>query len=211
MEYINPLGEEKVSKLLIKFSVPAIIGMMMNSLYNIVDRIFIGNSSDLGSNGLAGITICFPIMLMLLAVAILFGIGGATYFSIRLGENKPDEAENALGNTFVLMLIAGVSFTILGQIFLKPILILFGTSQEIIPYATEYMRIIFFGSIFQIISLGMNNFIRADGNPKIAMTTMFLGAGLNTLLDPIFIYVLKWVCRELQLQPYYPKQFQLYG
>ncbi len=188
MEYANPLGEERVLKLLIKFSVPAIVGMVVNALYNVVDRIFIGNSSDLGTYGLAGITISFPIMIILLAIGILFGVGGVTLFSIRLGQKRHQEAENALGNTFVLLIIAGHAFMILGQIFLEPILKLFGASQGVLPYSMEYMRIIFFGAVFQVLGMGLNNFIRADGSPIIAMWTMFLGAGINTVLDPIFIY-----------------------
>lgn len=191
MEYVNPLGEEKVSKLLLKFSLPAIVGMMVNALYNIVDRIFIGNSSDLGANGLAGITIGFPIMILILALGILFGVGGATLFSIKLGENNKEEAENALGNAFIILLIVGFGFMILGQIFLKPLLSLFGASETVLPYSIEYMRVIFWGAAFHIISVGLNNFIRADGNPKLAMLTMFLGAGTNIVLDPIFIYVFR--------------------
>lgn len=191
MEYVNPLGKEQISKLLIKFSVPAIVGMTVNALYNIVDRIFIGNSSDLGSYGLAGITIGFPIMIVLMSIGILFGIGGATLFSIKLGENKQEEAENILGNAFVTLIISGFIFMILGNIFLEPLLSLFGASKVVLPYAIEYMRVIFWGSIFQVVSMGLNNFIRADGNPKIAMITMFLGAGINVLLDPLFIYVFR--------------------
>lgn len=189
MQHVNPLGEERISKLLVKYSVPAIVGMIANSLYNIVDRIFIGNSGDLGKHGLAGITIGFPIMIIMLSIGILFGIGGATLFSIKLGEGKTEEADHALGNAFSLMVIAGVIFMITGQVFLKPLLVLFGASEVILPYSMEYMRVIFFGSVFQILGIGMNNFIRADGNPKTAMLTMFLGAGLNTLLDPLFIFV----------------------
>lgn len=191
MMYKNPLGEEKVLNLLIKFSVPAIVGMIINALYNVVDRIFIGNAADLGANGLAGITIGFPIMIILLSLGVLFGVGGATLFSIKLGEGNQDEAEKALGNGFSLLLISGLIFMILGQLFLSPILSLFGASETVLPYAVEYMRVIFFGAIFQVVSIGMNNFIRADGNPKIAMMTMFLGAGLNIILDPIFIYGFK--------------------
>ncbi|ROR29283.1 putative MATE family efflux protein [Mobilisporobacter senegalensis] len=191
MEYINPLGEEKVSKLLIKFSVPAIVGMMINALYNIVDRIYIGNAKDLGTNGIAGITIGFPIMIILLAIGILFGVGGATLFSMRLGQKKPEEAEKALGNSLFLLIASGVIITIFGSIFLEPLLVLFGASKEVLPYSVEYMRIILFGAVFQVVSMGINNFIRADGNPKLAMYTMFLGAGTNILLDPIFIFVFK--------------------
>lgn len=190
MEYINPLGEDKISKLLIKFSVPAIVGMMVGALYNIVDRIYIGNSHVLGSQGIAAITICFPIMIILMSMGVLFGIGGATLFSIRLGEKKLEEAENVLGNAFTLLVLAGLSFLVFGQLFLTPLLTLFGASADILPFAISYMRIIFFGATFQVVSMGMNNFIRADGNPTIAMMTMFMGAGLNIILDPIFIYVL---------------------
>ncbi|MDF2610649.1 MAG: family efflux transporter [Lachnospiraceae bacterium] len=189
MEYVNPLGEEKVYKLLLKFSLPAIVGMLVNSIYNIVDRIYIGNSSELGANGIAGITIGFPIMIILMALGILFGVGGSTLFSMKLGEKKIEDAETALGNAFVLLLIAGFLFMILGQIFLEPILLAFGASKTVLPYSIEYMRVIFFGAIFQVVSMGLNSFMRADGNPKLAMWTMFLGAGTNIVLDPIFIYV----------------------
>jgi putative MATE family efflux protein len=189
MENVNPLGVKKVSKLLVQFSVPAIVGMMANALYNIVDRIFIGNKADLGALGIAGITVSFPIMIILLAFGVLFGIGGSTLFAIKLGQKKEEEAEKAMGNAFTLLLIAGLSFSVLGQIFLTQILTLFGASPDVLPYAKEYMRIIFMGSTFQMMSMGMNNFIRADGNPKIAMMSMFLGAGINIILDPIFIFV----------------------
>lgn len=189
MEETNPLGTEKVSHLLMQFSIPAIIGMMVNALYNVVDRIYIGNAPALGANGLAGITIGFPIMIILLSIGLLFGVGGATLFSMKLGEKKPREAEQALGNAFSLLLLSGLLFMILGQLFLAPILQIFGASETVLPFATEYMRIIFFGAIFQIVSLGLNNFLRADGQPKLAMVTMFMGAGVNIILDPVFIYL----------------------
>lgn len=189
MEYVNPLGEEKISKLIIKFSLPAIVGMMINALYNIVDRIYIGNAKDLGTNGIAGITIGFPIMIILLAIGILFGIGGATLFSFQLGQKQQKDAEKTLGNALVLLIVSGLIITVLGEIFLEPLLVLFGASEAVLPYAMGYMRIILLGAVFQIISLGINNFIRADGNPKLAMYTMFLGAGTNILLDPLFIFV----------------------
>jgi len=191
MEYQNPLGEEKIYKLLLKFSLPAIVGMTVNSLYNVVDRIFIGNSPDLGTNGLAGITITFPLMIILLSMGIMFGLGGSTMFSLRLGAGEKEKSQHALGNSFTMLLICGFLFMALGQVFLKPILSAFGASATIIPYSIEYMRVIFLGSIFQVCGLGLNNFIRADGNPRIAMYTMFLGAGINILLDPIFIFIFK--------------------
>lgn len=186
------LGEEPVSKLLLKFSIPAIVGMMVNALYNIVDRIYIGNSPDLGANGIAGITIAFPIMIILMSLGVLFGIGGATLFSIKLGQKKPEDAQQVLGNAAMLLFLAGLAFLVLGQLFLKQILTLFGASEQVMPYATAYMRVIFFGAIFQVVSMGLNNFIRADGNPKVAMLSMVIGAGTNTILDPIFIYGFGW-------------------
>ncbi|HZK39411.1 MAG TPA: MATE family efflux transporter [Clostridia bacterium] len=191
MKKSNPLGTEKISKLILKFSVPAIVGMMVNALYNIVDRIYIGNSPDLGPDGLAGITIAFPLMLISLAFGLLFGVGGATLFSIKLGEKKPQEAEKILGNAFLMLILTSLLYTVIGQFYLEPMLTLLGASEATLPYAMEYMRIIFIGAVFQIASLGLNNFMRADGSPKLAMMTMFLGAGINILLDPIFIYVFK--------------------
>jgi len=199
VEYKNPLGEDKIHKLLIRFSLPAIVGMTVNSLYNFVDRIFIGNSPDLGANGLAGITIAFPIMIMLLSIGVLFGVGGATRFSIKLGEGKGEEAEKTLANAFMMILISGTVFMVFGQIFLRPVLTVFGASETVLPYVTEYSRVILFGSVFQIGSLGLNHFIRADGNPKVAMHTMFIGAGLNIILDPLFIFGLKMGMRGAAL------------
>jgi putative MATE family efflux protein len=191
MEKTNPLGTEKISSLLMKFSIPATIGMIINALYNIVDRIFIGNAPGLGTNGLAGITIGFPIMIVLLSIGILFGVGGATLFSMNLGEGEPEKADQALGNAFSVLLISGALFLILGQVFLMPLLRLFGASDTVLPYSATYMRVIFFGAIFQVVSMGMNNFLRADGQPRLAMITMFIGAGTNIFLDPLFIYVFK--------------------
>lgn len=190
MEAANPLGTEKVSKLLWQFSIPAIIGMVVNALYNVVDRIYIGHAPGLGANGLAGITIGFPIMIILLSIGILFGVGGATLFSMKLGEGKTKEAELALGNAFSLLIISGLLFMLLGHIFLSPVLSAFGASEKILPFAMSYMRIIFSGAVFQIVSIGLNNFLRADGQPKLAMITMFMGTGVNIILDPVFIYVL---------------------
>jgi putative MATE family efflux protein len=192
MDRTKELGESTIRKLLFKFSLPATIGMLINAIYNIVDRIYIGNSPDLGTLGLAGITISFPITIIMMALAVLFGIGGATLFSIKLGEKKPDEAESILGCSFVLLVISSIVFTISSLLFLRPILSAFGASNDVLPYAVEYMRIVLFGAIFQGISMGGNNFIRADGSPKIAMISMFLGAGFNIIFDPLFIYVFRW-------------------
>lgn len=188
----NPLGYENINKLILKFSIPAIAGMMINALYNVVDRIYIGNHPDLGMNGLAGIALGFPIMLILLAFGVLFGVGGATLFSIRLGEGKPEESKKVLSTAFFLLVGSSLLYMFFGKLFLEDLLRLFGGSDQIIPYSIEYMDIILYGATFQILSMGLNHFVRADGSPKIAMYTMFLGAGVNIILDPIFIFVFNW-------------------
>lgn len=188
----NPLGTESINKLILQFSLPAIVGMVINALYNIVDRIYIGNTADLGANGLAGITLGFPLMLIQLAIGVLFGIGGATLFSMRLGQKKPEEAKKVLSSAFILLVTSALIYTVVGLVFLEPLLRLFGASDAVLPYSLEYMRVIFIGTVFQVVGLGLNHFVRADGSPKIAMYTMFLGAGTNILLDPLFIYGFGW-------------------
>lgn len=193
MDQSKQLGEEKVSKLLLKFSIPAIVGMLVNALYNVVDRIFIGNS--VGSVGIAGITIGFPIMLVIMAFAMLIGIGANALISIRLGEQRKEEAELILGNAMILLIGTAAVISILGLIFIEPLLRIFGASEAVLPYAKQYLSIILLGTVVQSVGFGMNNFIRAEGNPKIAMLTMLIGAILNTILDPIFIFIFGWGIR----------------
>lgn len=181
------LAEEDIGKLLMKFSIPAIIGMMVNALYNIVDRIFIGQG--VGNLAIGGIFVGYPISLILMAFSMLIGIGGNTVVSIRLGEKKKDEAEKILGNSFILLVGISVIISILGLLLLEPLLRAFGASETILPYAVDYMKIILIGAPLQAIGFGMNNFIRGEGSPKIAMITMLIGAILNTILDPIFIFI----------------------
>lgn len=190
MDRSKLLGEEKISKLLIKFSVPSIIGMLISALYNVVDRIYIGNG--VGSLGIAGITIGFPLMIIMMAFGMLIGVGATSLISIRLGEQKKDEAELILGNSLSLLTVIAVFLTILGFVFINPLLKVFGASEAVLPYAIAYFRIILWGTVFQSIGFGMNNMIRAEGNPKMAMLTMLIGAILNIILDPIFIFVFKW-------------------
>ncbi len=182
------MGQGSIPRLLLSFSIPAIVGMMVNALYNVVDRIFIGRG--VGALGLAGATVGFPIMLVLMAFGMLVGMGGASLISIRLGEGKKDQAERILGNSFVLLIAISAVLSVLGLVFLDPLLRLFGASETILPYARQYVSIILAGSVFMGLGFGMNNFIRAEGNPRIAMATMLIGAVLNIILDPIFIFVL---------------------
>ncbi|KXZ39140.1 putative efflux protein, MATE family [Alkalithermobacter thermoalcaliphilus JW-YL-7 = DSM 7308] len=186
MEHSKQLGEEKIGKLLLKFSIPAIVGMIVNSIYNVVDRIFIGRG--VGSLALTSITISFPIMLIIMAFGMLIGIGATSLISIRLGEQKYDQAQIILGNAFSLLVVTSITISVLGLIFVNPILTRFGASSAVLPYAREYLGIILMGSIFQSIGFGMNGFIRAEGNPKIAMYTMIIGAVANVALDPLFIF-----------------------
>ena len=186
----NVLGEEKVSKLLIQFSVPAIIGMMVNTLYNIVDRMYIGNIPEVGGLALTGVGITMPIMTIIMAFGMLVGLGTSARISLKLGQHKRDEAQHHLGNAFVLILILSLLITVVGLLFMDPILSMFGASADTEIYASQYMQIIFIGTIFNMMSFGLNHSIRSDGNPKIAMLSMLIGAGINILLDPIFIFVL---------------------
>lgn len=190
MEQSKQLGELKISKLIWKFSVPAIVGMLVNALYNVVDRIFVGRG--VGPLALAGITVEFPISLIVMAFTMLIGLGASTLISIRLGQGKAKEAENIMGNAMVLMLIIGVAITVLGLVFLKPLVQAMGANPEVMPYALDYAGYILAGTIFFVYGMGANHFIRAEGNPKTAMLTMFIGAITNIILDPLFIYGFGW-------------------
>ena len=187
MDSSKQLGEENIGKLLMKFSIPAIIGMLVNGLYNVVDRVFIGRG--IGKLALSGVTVTFPIAIMIMAFAMLVGIGSAALISIKLGQQKKEEAEHILGNAFTLLIILSIVVTILGLIFLEPLLLKIGASKDILPYAKEYITIILIGGIFQSVGFGLNNTIRSEGNPRVAMVTMLIGGILNTILDPIFIFV----------------------
>ncbi|MGI6226127.1 MAG: MATE family efflux transporter [Peptococcales bacterium] len=190
MDRAKQLGEERILRLLFKFSVPAIIGMLVNALYNIVDRIFIGNS--VGRLGLAGITISFPIMIIGMAFSMLIAFGANALISIRLGEKKNQEAEKIMGNAVVLLVITALLLTIVGIIFLEPLLVLFGSDETVLPFAKAYMQIILLGNVFMTLGFGLNNFIRAEGNPQVAMYTMLIGAVVNIVLDYLFIFIFDW-------------------
>ena len=187
MDRSKQLGEEKVGKLLLKFSIPAIVGMLVNALYNVIDRIFIGRG--IGKLALSGVTVTFPIATIILAFGMLIGIGTAALISIKLGQQKKEEAEHILGNAFTLIIIISMIVTVVGLIFLEPMLLKFGASKDTLPYAKEYITIILLGVVFQNIGFGLNNTIRSEGNPRVAMVTMLIGGILNTILDPLFIFV----------------------
>ena len=173
------LGESEIPKLLLKFSLPAIVGMLVNALYNVVDMIFIGKG--VGPLGIAGVRIGFPIMVVNMAFSMLFGIGANSLISIRLGQKRKDEAELIMANAMAIMLITAAAISVMGLTYLTPLLKVFGASETIFPYAKDYLSIILYGAVFQVIGMGMNNFIRGEGNPKMAMITMLIGAILNTI------------------------------
>ncbi|MHB8127448.1 MAG: MATE family efflux transporter [Mobilitalea sp.] len=183
------LGTKKIGALLAEFSIPATVAMMVNALYNIVDRMFIGNAEGLESLGLTALTVSFPIMMIMMGLALMFGAGGASLFSIRLGEKDRDGAEKILGNAIAMIFITSFAFMVIALWNLEGLLKLFGASEESMPYAVEYMRIILYASVLQGPAMGLNHFMRADGSPKTAMISMFIGAGFNIVFDYVFIFI----------------------
>lgn len=184
------LGDAPIGKLLLQYSIPAIIGMVVNALYNIVDRMFIGNIPNIGSLAITGVGITMPIMTIVLAFGMLIGIGTTANISLNLGKGNRTTAEKLLGNAFTLSIIVGLAIAITGTIFANPILNLFGASENTLFYAKEYIGIILLGCTFNILSFALNSTVRADGNPKMSSITMVIGCGANIILDYLFIFVL---------------------
>ena len=184
----NILGKEKIGKLIRKFSIPCIISMLVNSLYNIVDQIFIGQGVGYLGNGATNVV--FPLVMIGLAFSLMFGDGASAYLSLKLGEKKKKEAENGVGNGIMLSIIVSVIFCIVTLLFLPQFLKIFGCTENLKSYAMTYGTIIAIGFPFSMIGTTLNSIIRADGSPKYSMFSMISGAVLNTILDPIFIFVL---------------------
>ncbi len=187
------LGTTKISRLLLEYSVPAIIGTLITSLYNIIDSICIGHG--VGSMALAGMALTFPIMNLSGAFGMLIGSGGTALVSIRLGENKKEEAEKILANSLLLSLAIGIPFTFLSLYFLEEILVAFGGSQHSIPYAKEFLEVILAGTLISTLFYGFNNLLRASGHPRKAMVTMIISALINSILAPLFIFGFHWGIR----------------
>lgn len=184
----NPLGYEKISVLLKQFAIPSIIAMVVSSLYNIVDQVFIGQG--VGYLGNAATNVAFPLTTICLAITLLISIGSASRFSLSLGAGDQERAAQSVGNAVSMMILFGIFYFILIEIFLHPLLNAFGATAEVMPYAKSYTRITAIGMPFLIVTNGMSNLARADGSPKYSMTCMLVGAIINTILDPIFIFVL---------------------
>ena len=190
MDGENPLGVRPVKRLLFSFSIPAIISCLVNSVYNIVDQIFIGQG--VGYLGNAATTIAFPLMTIIMAFATLIGSGGSAYAALRLGEGRKREALLTLNNLLVIAIGLGILLAATGLIFLKPILTLFGATETTMPYAIDYTSIVLMGVPFSVISIALSNMARTDGHPRMSMYGILIGAALNTVLDPIYIFVLDW-------------------
>ncbi len=190
MENKEFLGTEPVKKLLFKLAVPTVIAQIINMLYNIVDRIYIGHMPGNGALALTGVGVCMPVILIVSAFAALVSSGGSPRASIAMGEGDYDKAEKILGNCFLLQVVVSLVLTILLEVFGKSFLLAFGASENTITYALSYLRIYALGTIFVELTLGMNTFITAQGFAKTGMLTVLIGAICNIILDPIFIFVL---------------------
>ncbi len=190
MDRSMEMKEGNIGRLLWSFSLPAIVGMSVNALYNIVGRIFVGRG--IGSIAIAATTVAFPLMVVLMAVSILIGVGATALISIRLGENRLEAAEKIAGNAVTMIVLLPAFIAILFLVFTEPVLIVCGASPEVMPYARDYTQIIMLGAVFGSFSMGVNNFIRAEGNPTMAMYTQLLGAAANIVLNYIFIFPLGW-------------------
>lgn len=189
MKQRNDLGKDKISTLVLCLTIPTMIAQLVNVLYSIVDRIYIGNIPDTGTLALAGAGICGPIVTFLSSFATLVGLGGSILFSIRLGEKKEESAKQILNNCFLLLLFLSCLLTLTFFLLRKPLLYRFGASDMIFPYANTYLSIYTLGTFFSLMSAGLNYFITCQGYPMLGMTTVLIGAILNILLDPLFIFV----------------------
>lgn len=186
----NPFKDKTISKLLIKFSAPAVAGMFVIALHNIISRIYIGRS--IGALGIAGIAIVFPLAILFMALSVLVGIGSNALFSIYLGKKEEERARYTLGNAFVFLSVIAVITLIAAYLFLEKILVAFGATQEILPYALAYTKPLLIANALAMVTMGLNHFIRSSGHPKTAMATQIIGAIINLIFAPIFIFKFKW-------------------
>ena len=186
------LGIEPVGRLLLRFSLPAITGMLVNALYNVVDRIFVGRG--VSEAALGGLSLVMPLMTISMAFAMLFGVGSANMISMRLGQGRREEAENTLNHCLVLLMCSGIILAAAGLLFTEQILSFMGAQEESLSldYARRYFKIILYGAVFMQMGFGLSHCTRAQGFPTITMIAMLLGAVMNTILDPLFIFVFHW-------------------
>jgi len=190
MKNINELSEANIGRLMLKFFIPAFIGVFVNALYNIVDRIFIGQG--VSAEALSGVSVIFPVMLIMMGFGMLIGIGTGVLVSINLGRKDFKRAEKILGTGFFLIIIASILMTAFILLIKDPILKSFGADKETYNYARDYLQIIAGGTIFMMVGFSLNNVIRSEGNARLAMISMLISAGTNLILDPVFIFWFGW-------------------
>lgn len=183
----NPLGSEPVSSLLRRFAIPSVIAMLVSALYNMVDQLFIGHS--IGVLGNAATNVAFPLSMVCTSIGLLCGIGGAANFNLCMGRREPEHAKSYVESAISMLAILGVILCVAVQLFLRPMMLLFGATPDVIDYACTYTRITSIGFPFLIVTIGGSNLIRADGSPKFSMLCNLVGAIVNTILDPLFIFV----------------------
>ena len=186
----NPLGVEPVSSLMVRFAVPSIVAMLVSALYNIVDQLFIGQA--VGTLGNAATNVAFPLTTSCVALSLLFGVGGASCFNLTMGRGKKDEAVYFVGNALVCLAGSGLILCVLAQVFMVPLLKLFGAPADVLPLAETYVRITAVGFPFLILTTGGCHLIRADGSPQMAMICNLTGAVINTILDALFVMGFHW-------------------
>lgn len=180
------MGEEKINTVLIKLALPAIVGMLITAIYNLVDTMFVGK---LGTSAIGAASVAFPLFMLISAVGLAFGIGAASYISRLLGEGNKERADRTTSTAFFTSLVSGIILTVIVFLFLNPILRIFGSTDTIMPYAIKYSKILVLGSTFTVLNMTMNNILRAEGSAKFSMIALSAGALLNIVLDPIFIFV----------------------
>lgn len=185
---MNDFSQGSVKKRIIEQAIPLTLAQVVQMLYNLVDRIYIGHLPDIGELALTGVGITFPITVLIMAFTGLFGIGAVPLFSISRGKGQEEEAEKIMGNAFALLMISSVLLFVICYLFRRPVIFLFGASEASYVYANEYLKISLFGTAFSMLVTGMNGFINAQGFPKFGMITTVLGAVVNIILDPVFIF-----------------------
>jgi len=186
LQHDKILGTERIGRLLVRMSAPAAVAMLVTALYNVVDTIFIARG--VGTDAIGGLTVAFPFQILVMAFAMMIGMGAASVVSRALGSGNRERAYTAAGNAFVISAVFGIFMTIVGYLFLEPILKLFGATPQLMGYAKEYLSVIFSGTFFITFAMSSNNIVRAEGRATVAMITMIVGAVFNIVLDPIFIF-----------------------
>ena len=184
----NSMATKKIPSLIRTLALPSIVAQIVNILYNIVDRMYVGQMPGDGAIALTALGVCAPLLLLVSAFAMLIGGGGAPLAAMALGRGNPDDAQKNMGIAFATLTLLGLVLTVVGLFFLEPLLWLFGASPETLPYALDYGSTYLFGTIFVMYSIGLNLFISSQGKAKTAMLTVLIGAVTNIILDPIFIY-----------------------